>query len=161
MLLDINADILEEAKAKFAVSQILASHSFVESSAEDLSIFPDNHFDIYMISFGLRNVPNVQKSLEEAFRVLKPGGRYLCLEFAKVKSPAVDYVYKGYSKYVIPNMGKLVAGDAESYRYLVESIDRFYGQEEMLAKLGQAGFERVTSTDLSLGVCSLYSGFKF
>lgn len=158
--MDINPDILEEAKAKFASELIDVDHSFIQSSAEDLSVFPDNHFDVYIISFGLRNVPNVQKSLEEAYRVLKPGGRYFCLEFAKVTNPAVDSIYKMYSTYIIPKIGDLVANDGDSYRYLVESIDRFYSQGEMVNKLDEAGFERVTSTDLSFGICSLYSGFK-
>ena len=113
-----------------------------------------------MISFGLRNVPNVQTSLEEAYRVLKPGGRYLCLEFAKVTNPAVDSIYKMYSTHVIPKIGDLVANDGDSYKYLVESIDRFYSQDEMKSKLEEAKFERVTSTDLTFGICSLYSGFK-
>ena len=159
-MLDINPDILEQAKQRFESENIQIGYSFIESSAEDLSVFPDNHFDIYMISFGLRNVPNVQKSLEEAYRVLKPGGRYLCLEFAKVTNPVVDSVYQVYSQQIIPKIGKLVTDDEDSYRYLVESIDQFYSQEEMIRKLENAQFESVTSTDLSFGICSLYSGFK-
>ena len=160
VLLDINEDILSEAKLKFAREEVRVGHSFVQSSAEDLGAFPEGHFDVYMISFGLRNVPNVQKSLEEAYRVLKPGGRYLCLEFAKVSNPALNWAYQAYSKHVIPRIGQVVAQDQESYAYLVESIERFYGQQEMMQKLERAGFERVTATDLSSGICALYSGFK-
>lgn len=161
MLLDVNPDILEKAQIKFSENQVPSELTqFVTSTAEDLTQFPDNHFDLYMISFGLRNVPNVQKSLEEAYRVLKPGGRYICLEFAKVDNPIVNSVYKAFSYNVIPMMGQLVANDKDSYQYLVESIDKFYSQEEMREKLEQAGFSDVSVIDMTYGVCAMYNGYK-
>lgn len=137
-----------------------ANRSFVCTSAEDLSQFDSNSFDLYMISFGLRNVPNVQLSLQEALRVLKPGGRYICLEFAKVEQPQIDQIYRFYNHNIIPKVGKLVAGDEESYRYLAESIDRFYSQSELREKMVGEGFENVKVLDMTFGVVALYSAFK-
>ena len=159
--MDVNSDILTKAKNKFSENNIPSTITqFVTSTAEDLSQFPDNYFDLYMISFGLRNVPNVQKSLEEAYRVLKPGGRYICLEFAKVDNQIINSIYKSFSYNIIPLMGQIVANDRDSYQYLVESIDKFYSQEEMREKLISAGFKSVNSVDMTFGICSMYNGYK-
>lgn len=105
---------------------------YVVSSAEEFKNIKDNTYDVYVISFGLRNVPNIPRALKEAFRVLKPGGRFICLEFSKVENSIFAEIYKQYSFNVIPLLGQWVANDRKSYQYLVESIDRFHDQETLL-----------------------------
>lgn len=121
---------------------------------------PDACIDAYIISFGIRNVADVQAALGEAYRVLKPGGRFFCLEFSHPESPVVEKVYEAYSFKLIPFMGKIVANDRDSYQYLVESIKRFPDQETFRGMMQKAGFDRVTYTNYSGGVCALHEGWK-
>jgi demethylmenaquinone methyltransferase/2-methoxy-6-polyprenyl-1,4-benzoquinol methylase len=120
---------------------------------------PDGHADAYVISFGLRNVTDVQGALNEARRVLKPGGRYLCLEFSRPVTEALQKAYDAYSFHVIPRMGEWVAKDRESYQYLVESIRRFPDQEALAGMMRQAGFGRVGYTNFTGGVAALHHGW--
>jgi demethylmenaquinone methyltransferase/2-methoxy-6-polyprenyl-1,4-benzoquinol methylase len=133
--------------------------TFREGNAEALP-FEDNTFDGYAIAFGIRNVPRVEAALSEAWRVLKRGGRFLCLEFSEVETPMLDRLYEAYSFRVIPELGRVVAGDADSYRYLVESIRTFPNQERFADMLRDAGFERVSYRNLSGGIAALHSGWK-
>ena len=117
-------------------------------------------FDAYTIAFGIRNVPRIAVALAEAYRVLKRGGRFLCLEFSAVDMPALDRVYDLYSFNVIPQLGRLVTGDAEPYRYLVESIRTFPKPETFAAMIRDAGFSRVTHQPLTGGIAAIHSGWK-
>ena len=132
---------------------------FVEVNAEALP-FEDNTFDAYTIAFGIRNVPQRDIALREARRVLKRGGRFLCLEFSDVDVPVLDKVYRSYSFNAIPAIGKLVAGDSESYRYLVESIVQFPSAEIFREMVAAAGFSRSIYTKLTGGVVAIHSGWK-
>jgi demethylmenaquinone methyltransferase/2-methoxy-6-polyprenyl-1,4-benzoquinol methylase len=132
---------------------------FVEANAEALP-FGHKEFDAYTIAFGIRNVPRLETALAEAHRVLKPGGRFLCLEFSKVDVPGLDRLYDLYSFNVIPRLGDLVTGDAESYRYLVESIRRFPPPAAFARRIGEAGFRRVSHRALTGGIVAIHSGWK-
>jgi demethylmenaquinone methyltransferase/2-methoxy-6-polyprenyl-1,4-benzoquinol methylase len=133
--------------------------AFVEGNAEALP-FADAAFDAYTIAFGIRNVPRVALALSEAWRVLRRGGRFLCLEFSHVDVPGFDRLYEAYSFNVIPWLGKVVTGEAEPYRYLVESIRRFPNASRFAAMIGEAGFERVTHRLMTGGVVALHSAWK-
>jgi demethylmenaquinone methyltransferase/2-methoxy-6-polyprenyl-1,4-benzoquinol methylase len=122
--------------------------------------FPDASFDLYTIAFGIRNVTRPEDALAEAFRVLRRGGRLMVLEFSRVPVPALRWLYDRYSFNVIPPMGRALAGDADSYRYLVESIRRFPDQERFAAMIRDAGFETVAFRNLTMGVAALHSGWK-
>ncbi|XP_045617688.2 ubiquinone/menaquinone biosynthesis C-methyltransferase UbiE [Procambarus clarkii] len=122
--------------------------------------FPDDEFDCYTIAFGIRNVVDVEKALVEAYRVLRPGGRFVCLEFSQVTNPALRWVYDQYSFNVIPPMGQVVAGDWKSYQYLVESIRKFPNQETFKDMIEDAGFRHTTFENLTFGVSAIHSGFK-
>jgi demethylmenaquinone methyltransferase/2-methoxy-6-polyprenyl-1,4-benzoquinol methylase len=122
--------------------------------------FEDNQFDVYTISFGIRNVTRVDEALSEAYRVLKPGGRLLVLEFSQLPNAAMQKAYDLYSFNVIPRMGQLIAGDSESYQYLVESIRQFPDQETFLQMIRTAGFENASYRNLSLGIAALHTGWK-
>ena len=128
------------------------------SSAEYLP-FKDETFDYYTISFGIRNVTNFNKSLNEAYRVLKNGGRFFCLEFSKVENEILKIIYENYSK-LIPSVGKFVAGDDMPYRYLVQSIEKFYNQEDFSNKLIDTGFANVKYRNLTNGIAAIHSGWK-
>ena len=128
------------------------------SSAESLP-FEDDSFDHYIISFGIRNVTDLEKSLNEAFRVLKNGGRFFCLEFSKVENEILKNIYKKYSKF-IPTIGKLVAGSELPYNYLVQSIEKFYNQEEFSKILIKTGFLNVKYRNLTNGIAAIHSGWK-
>ena len=138
---DINESMLDVGRER-AEKRGLANIAFREANAEALP-FADASFDAYTIAFGIRNVPRIEAALAEAFRVLKHGGRFLCLEFSEVDMPMLDRLYELYSFRVIPALGRVVAGDAESYRYLVESIRTFPNQERFADMMRAAGFERV------------------
>ena len=122
--------------------------------------FADNSMDAYTISFGLRNVTYIDRALKEAHRVLKPGGRFLCLEFSHVVLPMLDKVYDTYSFNIMPKIGSLVANDEESYRYLVESIRRFPKQEQLMGHMADAGFVHNDYTNLTGGIAAIHSGWK-
>jgi demethylmenaquinone methyltransferase/2-methoxy-6-polyprenyl-1,4-benzoquinol methylase len=132
---------------------------FVEGNAEALS-FPDRAFDAYTIAFGIRNVPRIDLALREAYRVLKPGGRFLCLEFSTVDVPGLDRIYDLFSFKVIPPLGRVITGDAESYQYLVESIRKFPKPRAFADMIGDAGFSRATWQSLSGGIVALHSGWR-
>ena len=120
---------------------------------------PDNSFDYYTISFGLRNTKNINKSLKEAYRVLKPGGRFLCLEFSKVQNIYFDKLYKKYSK-LIPHIGKIVVGEKEPYEYLIESIENFINQDELIKLMQKNYFAKCSYRNLSGGIVAMHSGWK-
>jgi demethylmenaquinone methyltransferase/2-methoxy-6-polyprenyl-1,4-benzoquinol methylase len=155
---DINASMLAVGRER-AEKRGIAGVEFVEGNAEDLP-FADGRFDAYTIAFGIRNVPRIERALSEAYRVLKPGGRFFCLEFSHVDVPGVDRIYDLYSFEVIPRLGRIVARDEDSYRYLVESIRRFPNPERFRIMIEDAGFRRVTATPMTMGVCALHVGVK-
>lgn len=156
---DINPEMLQEGRKNAINKGILDNINWHCGNAESLP-FPDNHFDYYTIAFGIRNVTNIDKALEEAYRVLKPGGRFLCLEFSKVVSPIVAKAYDLYSFHLIPKMGKVLANDSESYKYLVESIRKFPKQNKFADMINDAGFSKVKYRNLTFGVVALHSGWK-
>ncbi len=158
-VLDINADMLAVGAERAEMRGLSGQLSFVEANAEELP-FPDNTFDAYTIAFGIRNVPRRDKALAEAFRVLKRGGRFLCLEFSQVDLPLLDEIYKAWSFSAIPAIGKAVAGDGEPYRYLVESIAEFPAPETFRKMVAAAGFRRAAFTRLTGGVVAIHSGWK-
>ncbi|CAN1168328.1 2-methoxy-6-polyprenyl-1,4-benzoquinol methylase, mitochondrial [Linum perenne] len=158
---DINANMLNVGK-KRAIERGLGemkSLVWVEGDAEALN-FPDNSMDGYTIAFGIRNVTHIEKALAEAHRVLKRGGRFLCLELSHVDVPLLKEMYDYYSFSIIPAVGELVAGDRESYQYLVESIRRFPPQEKFAEMIGEAGFQMVEYENLVAGVVAIHSGLK-
>ena len=132
---------------------------FVTGNAEDLP-FPDKSFDAYTIAFGIRNVTHIDRALAEAYRVLKPGGRFLCLEFSTFDLPGLDVLYDAYSFTAIPAIGKVVTGDGAAYRYLVESIRKFPDQERFARMIATAGFGRVSHRSLTGGIVALHSGWR-
>ncbi len=158
-VLDINGSMLEVGRDRAAKKGIAEHLSFVEANAEALP-FPDKSFDAYTIAFGIRNVPRIDVALSEAFRVLKTGGRFLCLEFSEVEMPMLDRFYDAWSFNAIPAIGKAVTGDGDSYRYLVESIRKFPGQEDFAAMIRKAGFSRVAYRNYSGGIAAAHSGWK-
>ena len=132
--------------------------NWIKGNAESLPT-KDNVYDFYSISYGIRNVTDINKSLKEAYRVLKPGGRFLCLEFSKIDNEILNFFYKSYSK-VIPVIGKYVAGASEPYEYLINSIDGFYSQKELLEIMIKNGFSNVEYRNLSNGISAIHSGWK-
>jgi demethylmenaquinone methyltransferase/2-methoxy-6-polyprenyl-1,4-benzoquinol methylase len=156
---DINADMLAVGRAR-AVAQALDDVvTFVDANAESLP-FPDKSFDAVTIAFGIRNVPRVEVALAEMHRVLRLGGRFLCLEFSNVDVPGLDALYELYSFNVVPALGRIVAGDAEPYRYLVESIRRFPRPAAFAETMRAAGFVRVSHRAMSGGIVTLHSGWR-
>ncbi|WP_068084704.1 bifunctional demethylmenaquinone methyltransferase/2-methoxy-6-polyprenyl-1,4-benzoquinol methylase UbiE [Polycladidibacter stylochi] len=156
---DINGSMLGVGKERAQKAGLSENIEFVQGNAEELP-FPDKHFDAYTIAFGIRNVPQIQKALEEAHRVLKRGGRFMCLEFSQVDMPALDKVYDLFSFHAIPHIGKVVTGDGAPYSYLVESIRKFPNQERFAQMIRTAGFERVTYRNYTGGIAALHSGWK-
>ncbi|KYQ91844.1 ubiE/COQ5 methyltransferase family protein [Tieghemostelium lacteum] len=160
---DINQSMLDQGKKRGILNGYNdttdPSIDWVHGSAEQLP-FQSDTFNCYTISFGIRNCTNIEKVLQEAHRVLKKGGRFLCLEFSHVPNPLLKFAYDTYSFNVIPIMGQLVAGDRDSYQYLVESIRKFPTQDNFAKMIENAGFKQVTYKNLSFGVCSIHSGFK-
>ncbi|MCG7393016.1 bifunctional demethylmenaquinone methyltransferase/2-methoxy-6-polyprenyl-1,4-benzoquinol methylase UbiE [Microvirga sp. ACRRW] len=157
-VLDINGEMLKVG-AERAGDRYGDRIDFVEANAEELPL-ESSTYDAYTIAFGIRNVPRIDAALREAHRVLKPGGRFLCLEFSKVDVPLIDKIYDAYSFNVIPRMGQMVTGDAESYQYLVESIRKFPPPAAFARMIEEAGFKRVTYRPLSAGVVAIHSGWK-
>ncbi|WP_375413347.1 bifunctional demethylmenaquinone methyltransferase/2-methoxy-6-polyprenyl-1,4-benzoquinol methylase UbiE [uncultured Bradyrhizobium sp.] len=156
---DINPDMLGVGRARAAARHLAHRISFVEGNAEALP-FPDRSFDATAIAFGIRNVPRIDLALAEAFRVLKPGSRFLCLEFSAVDVPGLDRLYELFSFKVIPPLGKAVTGDAEAYQYLVESIRKFPKPNAFAEMIRAAGFLRVGHQPLSGGIVALHSGWR-
>jgi demethylmenaquinone methyltransferase/2-methoxy-6-polyprenyl-1,4-benzoquinol methylase len=157
-IVDVNEDMLKVARER-AAKRKLEGIAFRQANAERLP-FADDSFDAYTIAFGIRNVPRLEAALHEAFRVLKCGGRFICLEFSEVDTPVLDRLYDAYSFGVIPALGRVVAGDAESYHYLVQSIRAFPNQERFADMIRAAGFERVRYRNYSGGIAALHSGWK-
>ena len=158
-VLDITENMLIEGRKRAETDQILDRLDWIVGDAMFLP-FADNSFDVYTISFGIRNVTQPQEALNEAFRVLRPGGRLMVLEFSQIPVPLAQKAYDLYSFNVIPTMGKLIANDRSSYQYLVESIRKFPDQETFLSMVQQAGFENASYRNLSLGIAALHSGWK-
>ena len=156
---DINPDMLAVGLERAAARSHADAVTFTEANAEALP-FKDRSFDAATIAFGIRNVPRIDRALAEAFRVLKIGGRFLCLEFSAVNVPGLDTLYDAYSFNVIPELGRVVAGDAESYRYLVESIRRFPKPQPFADMLRTAGFARVSYRLMTGGIVALHSGWR-
>jgi demethylmenaquinone methyltransferase/2-methoxy-6-polyprenyl-1,4-benzoquinol methylase len=156
---DINADMLQVGRDRAAKAHLDDRVAFVEGNAEALA-FPDRAFDAYTIAFGIRNVPRIDLALTEAFRVLRPGSRFLCLEFSTVDVPGLDRLYELFSFRVIPPLGRAVTGDAESYQYLVESIRKFPRPSAFADMIRAAGFSRVNWQRLSGGIVALHSGWR-
>jgi demethylmenaquinone methyltransferase/2-methoxy-6-polyprenyl-1,4-benzoquinol methylase len=155
---DINADMLREGVRRADARGEGAVH-WVCGDAEKLPV-PDASFDAYTIAFGIRNVTHVERALAEARRVLKPGGRFLCLEFSRVETPMLDALYDAYSMNVLPRIGRMVAGDAEAYRYLAESIRRFPPQKEFARMIDAAGLARVQYRNLTGGIAAMHSAWR-
>src|SRR5437660_185826 len=156
---DINSDMLSVGRQRAVARHLDDRVSFVEGNAEALA-FPDRRFDAYTIAFGIRNVPRIDLALNEAYRVLRPGGRFLCLEFSSVDVPGLDRIYDLFSFKIIPPLGGVVTGDAESYRYLVESIRKFPKPNAFTEMIRAAGFSRVSHQSLSGGIVALHSGWR-
>ena len=155
---DINRDMLDQGVAR-ARERGEHGMTWVCGNAESLPL-PDSAFDAYTIAFGIRNVTHIDKALAEAHRVLKRGGRFLCLEFSHVQAPGLDALYDLYSFAVLPRLGQVVAGDGDAYRYLAESIRRFPSAAEFAKLIARAGFGRVTVRPLTGGIVALHSGWK-
>lgn len=159
VLADINASMLEVGRQRLIDAGVVGNVEYAQVNAECLP-FPDNHFDLITIAFGLRNVTDKDKALASMHRVLKPGGRLLVLEFSKPTVPGLSPVYDVYSFTMLPLMGRLVTGDAESYRYLAESIRMHPNQETLKGMMEAVGFERVEYFNLTGGIVALHRGFK-
>ncbi|MCI4679434.1 bifunctional demethylmenaquinone methyltransferase/2-methoxy-6-polyprenyl-1,4-benzoquinol methylase UbiE [Rhodoblastus acidophilus] len=158
-VLDINPDMLAVGRERARKAGLEKQLNFVEGNAEELPL-PDGEFDAYSIAFGIRNVPRIDRALAEAYRVLKRGGRFLCLEFSHVEAPLLARLYESYSFTMIPMMGRFVTGDAAPYRYLAESIRQFPAAQDFSAMIEGAGFQRVDFTRLTGGVVAIHSGWK-
>ena len=158
-LSDINEEMLRQAKKKSIDLNRFQNLKFTVATAEELP-FPDNSFDYYTIAFGIRNVPDINKALKEAYRVLKPMGKFICLEFSKVKESLLQDFYKFYSFNVIPKIGQIITGNKEAYDYLVESIDLFPSQDEFRIMIKEAGFEEINYKNLSGGIVAIHSAYK-
>ena len=153
--IDPNKGMIGQGKQKLSNYKNI---KWVISTAEKLPI-ADNSFDYYTISFGLRNTKNLNKALSEAYRVLKPGGRYLCLEFSKIQNSNLDFIYKNYSK-LIPIIGQFVVGEKEPYEYLIKSIEQFINQDELIELMEKNNFYKCSYRNLSGGIVSIHSGWK-
>lgn len=158
-VLDINRSMLDVGEARAEKRGVGDRATFIEGNAEELAL-PGRLYDAYSIAFGIRNVPRIELALAEAFRVLKRGGRFLCLEFAPVETPGLDRLYDAFSFNVIPPLGRLVTGDGEPYRYLVESIRRFPGPDAFAGMIREAGFAQVSYRTLTGGIANIHSGWK-
>lgn len=156
---DLTEPMLVEGRKRAEADQMADSLDWVTGDAMALP-FPDNTFDTYTISFGIRNVTRPQEALNEAYRVLKPGGRLMVLEFSQIPNDMMQKVYDLYSFNIIPKMGQVIAGDSDSYQYLVELIRKFPDQDTFLGMVKQAGFENAKYRNLTMGIACLHSGWK-
>ena len=156
---DLTEGMVRVGKNRALDKGLFSNIDWLVGNAQKLPL-QDNSVDVYSISFGLRNVADIDEALTEAYRVLKPSGRFMCLEFSSVVIPVLDKIYDGYSFKVLPKIGKIVADDEESYQYLVESIRRFPKQDELIKKMKKAGFENTTYTYLTGGISAIHSGYK-
>ncbi|MFA6265937.1 MAG: bifunctional demethylmenaquinone methyltransferase/2-methoxy-6-polyprenyl-1,4-benzoquinol methylase UbiE [Pseudolabrys sp.] len=156
---DINAEMLAVGRERAEKRGLDGQVTFEQGNAEELP-YPDRSFDCVTIAFGIRNVPRIDKALAEAHRVLKFGGRFLCLEFSSVDVPGLDRLYELYSFKVIPRVGERVTGDREAYQYLVESIRKFPKPKVFAQMIERAGFRRVSYTPMTGGVVAMHSGWK-
>ncbi len=156
---DMTQSMLDEGRLRPEAARYASQLDWVCGDAMALP-FEDNSFDVYTISFGIRNVTRIQDAINEAFRVLKPGGRFMVLEFSQIPNPGLQWVYDRYSFNIIPPMGKIIANDRDSYQYLVESIRKFPQQDIFAEMIRAGGFEQVKYRNLSLGIAALHSGWK-
>ena len=159
VLCDINPAMVEVGRKRLAQAGVGGRIAFAIGNAEALP-FPDKSFDAYTIAFGIRNVTHIDRALAEAYRVLKTGGRFLCLEFSACEVPLLDRLYDFHSFEVIPRLGAIAAGSAEPYRYLVESIRKFPKQEPFADMIRSAGFARATYRNLTGGIAAMHSGWR-
>jgi len=157
---DINPDMLEVGKKRAVERGIFHDLNFRVINAEDLSSIESDSLDLYTISFGIRNVPDRPKALREAYRCLRKGGRFMCLEFSDVTVPGLKQIYDFYSFNVIPQLGHAIANDKDSYQYLVESIKMFPKQPEFAMMIEDAGFKCVSYTNMTGGIVALHTGYK-
>ena len=156
---DINHEMLKHAKNKAIDKNFIKGIDFVCGDAQELP-FADSSFDYYTIAFGIRNVPKIEEALKEAYRVLKVGGKFLCLEFSKVEPEPLKQIYDFYSFNIIPKIGKIAANNEDAYKYLVESINLFPDQEKFANMIKQSGFKRVNYQNLTFGVAAIHVGYK-
>jgi demethylmenaquinone methyltransferase/2-methoxy-6-polyprenyl-1,4-benzoquinol methylase len=156
---DINTDMLRVGEERARGWRFPHQAKFVEANAEALP-FEDESFDAYTIAFGIRNVPRIELALREAHRVLKRGGRFLCLEFSQVDTPILSDAYRAFSDRMIPPIGRVVTGDAQPYQYLVESIRKFPTAEHFVRMIEGAGFKRVTHTAFTGNIAALHAAWK-
>ena len=156
---DINQEMLEICQSRAIDRNILNNFDLVVADAEKLP-FPDNSFDYYTIAFGIRNMVSIENALAEALRVLKPTGKFLCLEFSKVQNDIVKPLYDFYTFNVIPKIGNCVAGNQDAYRYLAESIRLFPDQEDFKTMIQKIGFTNVAYKNLTFGTAAIHYGFK-
>ena len=159
VLCDINPEMLAVGRKRVAAAGLNDRISLSVGNAEQLP-FPDASFDAYTIAFGIRNVTHIDRALSEAYRVLRPGGRFLCLEFSEVQIPLLDRLYDFHSFQVIPQLGKLTTGAAEPYQYLVESIRNFPDQDRFKNMIGDAGFAQTSYRNLTGGIAAMHSGWR-
>ena len=150
-----NKEMFNQGRKKLQNSQNI---KWINAKAEKIPV-RDNSFDYYTISYGIRNVTNINQALREAFRILKPGGRFMCLEFSKVDNEIIKFVYKNYSK-AIPYIGRLIVGNDEPYKYLVKSINEFYNQKQLVELMRKSGFSNIEFRNLSNGISAIHSGWK-
>lgn len=158
-LCDINQDMLTIARNRAIDNNILTGPEYICADAEKLP-FADNIFDYYTIAFGIRNIPKIDQALKEAYRVLKPNGRFLCLEFSKIEHDCLSKIYDFYSFNIIPKIGKIIADNEAAYQYLVESINLFPDQDSFGVMLKDAGFSNVNYKNLTFGVTAIHTGDK-
>jgi demethylmenaquinone methyltransferase / 2-methoxy-6-polyprenyl-1,4-benzoquinol methylase len=158
-ILDISPEMLEVGRRRVEEAGLSEKIALLEGNAEELP-FADKSFDAYTIAFGIRNVTHIDRALKEAYRVLKTGGHFLCLEFSECRVPVLDRIYDLHSFQVIPRLGSLTAGDEDSYRYLVESIRKFPKQDAFADMIRRAGFERVSYQNLTGGIAAIHSGWR-
>ena len=150
-----NMSMLKEGKNKLKKFDTI---KWINANAEKIPLENDT-FDYYTISYGIRNVTDINAALKEAFRVLKPGGRFMCLEFSKIDNEFLNFLYKNYSK-AIPTLGKYIVGSSKPYEYLINSIDTFYNQEQLLKLITKSGFANVEYRNISNGISAIHSGWK-